>query len=45
MRIESHGIAHKPLAEIELDEAVREIAISKLRLEEQLGRPVRRSPT
>jgi peptidoglycan/xylan/chitin deacetylase (PgdA/CDA1 family) len=41
VRIESHGIAHKPLAEIELDEAVREIAISKLRLEERLGRPVR----
>jgi peptidoglycan/xylan/chitin deacetylase (PgdA/CDA1 family) len=40
IRIESHGIAHKPLAEIELDEAVREIAISKLRLEERLGRPV-----
>jgi peptidoglycan/xylan/chitin deacetylase (PgdA/CDA1 family) len=41
VRIESHGIAHKPLAEIELDEAVREIAISRLRLEERLGRPVR----
>jgi peptidoglycan/xylan/chitin deacetylase (PgdA/CDA1 family) len=41
VRIESHGIAHQPLAEIELDEAVREIAISKLRLEEKLGRPVR----
>jgi peptidoglycan/xylan/chitin deacetylase (PgdA/CDA1 family) len=41
VRIESHGIAHKPLAEIELDEAVREITISKLRLEERLGRPVR----
>jgi peptidoglycan/xylan/chitin deacetylase (PgdA/CDA1 family) len=41
IQIESHGIAHKPLAEIELDEAVREIAISKLRLEERLGRPVR----
>jgi peptidoglycan/xylan/chitin deacetylase (PgdA/CDA1 family) len=41
VRIESHGIAHKPLAEIELDDAVREIAISKLRLEERLGRPVR----
>jgi peptidoglycan/xylan/chitin deacetylase (PgdA/CDA1 family) len=41
VRIESHGIAHKPLAEIELDEAVREITISKIRLEERLGRPVR----
>ena len=41
VRVESHGIAHRPLAEIELDEAVREIAVSKLKLEEQLGRPVR----
>src|SRR5262245_28347781 len=41
VRIESHGISHKPLADIELDEAAREIAISKLRLEERLGRPVR----
>jgi peptidoglycan/xylan/chitin deacetylase (PgdA/CDA1 family) len=41
VRIESHGISHKPLAELELDEAAREIAISKLQLEEQLGRPVR----
>ncbi|HET7566567.1 MAG TPA: polysaccharide deacetylase family protein [Gaiellaceae bacterium] len=41
VRVESHGISHKPLAELELDEAAREIAISKLRLEERLGRPVR----
>ena len=41
VRIESHGIAHKPLADLELDEAAREIAISKLRLEDKLGRPVR----
>jgi peptidoglycan/xylan/chitin deacetylase (PgdA/CDA1 family) len=41
VRVESHGIAHRPLAEIPLDEAVREIAVSKLRLEEELGRPVR----
>jgi peptidoglycan/xylan/chitin deacetylase (PgdA/CDA1 family) len=41
VRIESHGISHKPLAELEIDEAAREIAISKLRLEEALGRPVR----
>jgi peptidoglycan/xylan/chitin deacetylase (PgdA/CDA1 family) len=40
VRVESHGIAHRPLAEISLDEAVREIAVSKLKLEEQLGRPV-----
>jgi peptidoglycan/xylan/chitin deacetylase (PgdA/CDA1 family) len=41
VRIESHGISHRPLADLELDEAVREITISKLRLEERLGRPVR----
>ncbi|MBV8394961.1 MAG: polysaccharide deacetylase family protein [Actinobacteria bacterium] len=41
VRVESHGIAHRPLAEVALDEAVREIAVSKLKLEEQLGRPVR----
>jgi peptidoglycan/xylan/chitin deacetylase (PgdA/CDA1 family) len=41
VRIESHGISHKPLADLELDEAAREIAISKLRLEERLRRPVR----
>ena len=41
VRVESHGISHRPLAELEVDEAAREIAISKLRLEERLGRPVR----
>jgi peptidoglycan/xylan/chitin deacetylase (PgdA/CDA1 family) len=41
VRIESHGISHKPLADLEVDEAAREIALSKLRLEERLGRPVR----
>jgi peptidoglycan/xylan/chitin deacetylase (PgdA/CDA1 family) len=41
VRIESHGISHRPLADIEIDEAAREIAISKLRLEERLDRPVR----
>ena len=40
IRIESHGISHRPLADLEVDEAAREIAISKLRLEERLGRPV-----
>jgi peptidoglycan/xylan/chitin deacetylase (PgdA/CDA1 family) len=40
VRVESHGIAHRPLAEIPLDEAVREIAVSKLKLEEELGRQV-----
>jgi len=41
VRIESHGISHRPLAELEIDEAAREIAISKLKLEERLGRSVR----
>jgi peptidoglycan/xylan/chitin deacetylase (PgdA/CDA1 family) len=41
VRVESHGIAHRPLAEVSLDESVREIAVSKLKLEEELGRPVR----
>jgi len=41
VRIESHGIGHKPLADLEVDEAAREIVLSKLRLEEGLGRPVR----
>jgi peptidoglycan/xylan/chitin deacetylase (PgdA/CDA1 family) len=41
VRIESHGISHQPLADLEVDEAAREIALSKFRLEERLGRPVR----
>lgn len=41
VRIESHGIGHRPLADLEVDEAAREITLSKLRLEEHLGRPVR----
>jgi peptidoglycan/xylan/chitin deacetylase (PgdA/CDA1 family) len=41
VRVESHGISHRPLAEVSLDEAVREIAVSKLKLEEELRRPVR----
>ena len=41
VRIESHGIGHRPLADLEVDEAAREITLSKLRLEEALGRPVR----
>ena len=40
IRVESHGIGHRPLADLELDEATREITLSKLRLEELLGRPV-----
>jgi peptidoglycan/xylan/chitin deacetylase (PgdA/CDA1 family) len=41
VRIESHGISHRPLADLALDEAAREIVLSKLRLEDRLGRPVR----
>jgi len=41
IRIESHGIGHRPLADLEVDEATREIVLSKLRLEERLGRRVR----
>ena len=40
IRVESHGIGHRPVAELDPDEALREIAISKLRLEEVLGREV-----
>ncbi|HSJ95113.1 MAG TPA: polysaccharide deacetylase family protein [Gaiellaceae bacterium] len=40
IRVESHGIAHRPLSELEPAEAVREITSSKLRLEERLGREV-----
>jgi peptidoglycan/xylan/chitin deacetylase (PgdA/CDA1 family) len=40
VRIESHGIGHRQLAELDPDEALREIALSKLRLEERLGREV-----
>jgi peptidoglycan/xylan/chitin deacetylase (PgdA/CDA1 family) len=41
IRVESHGIGHRPLADLEVDEAAREITLSKLKLEEALGRPVR----
>lgn len=41
VRVESHGISHRPLADLEVDQAAREITLSKLRLEERLGRPVR----
>jgi peptidoglycan/xylan/chitin deacetylase (PgdA/CDA1 family) len=40
VRVESHGIGHRPLTELGPAEATREIAISKLRLEERLGREV-----
>jgi hypothetical protein len=41
IRVESHGIGHRPLADLEVDEAAREITLSKLRLEDRLQRPVR----
>jgi peptidoglycan/xylan/chitin deacetylase (PgdA/CDA1 family) len=40
IRVESHGIGHRPVSELEPADAAREIAVSKLRLEERLGRPV-----
>ncbi len=41
IRVESHGIGHRPLAELDRAAAEREVADSKRRLEERLGRPVR----
>jgi len=38
VRIEAHGIGHRRLTELGAAEALREIALSKLRLEERLGR-------
>jgi peptidoglycan/xylan/chitin deacetylase (PgdA/CDA1 family) len=40
IRVESHGIGHRPVSELEPAEAAREIALSKLRLEARLGREV-----
>ena len=40
VRVESHGIGHQPLSDLDPAEATREIANSKLRLEERLGREV-----
>jgi peptidoglycan/xylan/chitin deacetylase (PgdA/CDA1 family) len=41
VRIECHGISHHALADLAVDEAAREIALGKLRLEEGLGREVK----
>ena len=41
VRIECHGISHRALAELPVDEATSEIALGKLRLEERLGRKVK----
>jgi peptidoglycan/xylan/chitin deacetylase (PgdA/CDA1 family) len=40
IRVESHGIGHRPLSRMEPGDAAREILISKLRLEAALGREV-----
>jgi peptidoglycan/xylan/chitin deacetylase (PgdA/CDA1 family) len=40
VRVESHGIGHWPLSALDPAEATREIALSKLRLEERLGREI-----
>jgi peptidoglycan/xylan/chitin deacetylase (PgdA/CDA1 family) len=40
VRIESHGISHRPLSDLDVGEAAREITLSKVRLEERLGRQV-----
>jgi peptidoglycan/xylan/chitin deacetylase (PgdA/CDA1 family) len=40
IRVESHGIGHRPVSDLDPADAAREIALSKLRLEERLGRPV-----
>jgi peptidoglycan/xylan/chitin deacetylase (PgdA/CDA1 family) len=40
IRVESHGIGHRPLSDLSPADAAREIALSKLRLEDRLGREV-----
>ena len=40
VRIESHGISHRPLADIDVGDAAREILVSKRLLEDVLGRRV-----
>lgn len=41
VRVESHGVSHRPLAQLDDAEAAREVEESKALLEERLGRPVR----
>jgi peptidoglycan/xylan/chitin deacetylase (PgdA/CDA1 family) len=41
IRVESHGLSHRVLAELEPAEAEHELEASKRLLEERLGRPVR----
>ena len=40
VRVESHGVGHTPLTSLAPADALREIALSKLRLEDRLGREV-----
>jgi peptidoglycan/xylan/chitin deacetylase (PgdA/CDA1 family) len=40
VRVESHGLSHRPLASLALEEARAEVVVSKRRLEERLGRSV-----
>ena len=40
IRVESHGIGHRPVSELDPADGAREIALSKLRLEEWIGREV-----
>jgi peptidoglycan/xylan/chitin deacetylase (PgdA/CDA1 family) len=40
LRIESHGVSHTRLSELEPEEVTRELVTSKQRLEERLGRDV-----
>jgi peptidoglycan/xylan/chitin deacetylase (PgdA/CDA1 family) len=40
LRVESHGVSHTRLSELDPDEATRELVSSKARLEERLGREV-----
>jgi peptidoglycan/xylan/chitin deacetylase (PgdA/CDA1 family) len=40
LRIESHGVSHRRLSELDPDEVTRELVASKARLEERLGREV-----
>jgi peptidoglycan/xylan/chitin deacetylase (PgdA/CDA1 family) len=40
LRIESHGMSHTRLSELDPEEATRELVVSRQRLEERLGREV-----
>jgi peptidoglycan/xylan/chitin deacetylase (PgdA/CDA1 family) len=40
LRVESHGVSHTRLSELDPEEVARELASSKVRLEERLGRDI-----